>query len=319
MAKILVTGGSGFLGRHVVNRLVADGHSVVVPTRRRERAKHLIVLPAVDVLEADIHDEATLGRLVARCDAVVNLVGVLHSRSGAPYGPAFERAHVELLRKLVEACTRASVRRVIHVSAIGATADAPSEYLRSKAAGEEILLAARDKIDATVFRPSVIFGPDDRFMNVFAFLQRWSPMLFLVSPDARFQPVFVGDVAECIARAIADPLIARDSAHRNYDLGGPKQYTLRELVALAGRVSGHRRPIFGLGESLSMLQAWSLELLPVKLMSRDNIRSMKVPSVCDGPLPFGIKPVSLEAFAPTYLAGAFSRARYQTFRNQAGR
>ncbi len=319
MAKILVTGGSGFLGRHVVNRLVADGHSVVVPTRRRERAKHLIVLPAVDVLEADIHDEATLGRLVARCDAVVNLVGVLHSRSGAPYGPAFERAHVELLRKLVEACTRASVRRVIHVSAIGATADAPSEYLRSKAAGEEILLAARDKIDATVFRPSVIFGPDDRFMNVFAFLQRWSPMLFLASPDARFQPVFVGDVAECIARAIADPLIARDSAHRNYDLGGPKQYTLRELVALAGRVSGHRRPIFGLGESLSMLQAWSLELLPVKLMSRDNIRSMKVPSVCDGPLPFGIKPVSLEAFAPTYLAGAFSRARYQTFRNQAGR
>ena len=319
MAKILVTGGSGFLGRHVVNRLVADGHSVVVPTRRRERAKHLIVLPAVDVLEADIHDEATLGRLVARCDAVVNLVGVLHSRSGAPYGPAFERAHVELLRKLVEACTRASVRRVIHVSAIGATADAPSEYLRSKAAGEEILLAARDKIDATVFRPSVIFGPDDRFMNVFAFLQRWSPMLFVASPDARVQPVFVGDVAECIARAIADPLIARDSAHRNYDLGGPKQYTLRELVALAGRVSGHRRPIFGLGESLSMLQAWSLELLPVKLMSRDNIRSMKVPSVCDGPLPFGIKPVSLEAFAPTYLAGAFSRARYQTFRNQAGR
>lgn len=319
MAKILVTGGSGFLGRHVVNRMVADGHSVVVPTRQRERAKHLIVLPAVDVLEADIHDETTLARLVARCDAVVNLVGVLHSRPGVPYGPAFAQAHVELPRKLVQACTSADVRRVIHVSAIGAAADAPSEYLRSKAAGEEILLAARDRIDATVFRPSVIFGPDDRFMNLFACLQRWSPVMFLASPDARFQPVFVGDVAECIARAIANPAIARESAHRNYDLGGPKQYTLRELVALAGRLSGHRRLIVGLGESLSMLQAWSLELLPVKLMSRDNIRSMKVPSVCEGAFPFGIKPVSLDAYAPTYLAGAFSRARYQTFRNSAGR
>ena len=319
MSRILVIGGSGFLGRHVVNRLVADGHAVVVPTRRRERAKHLIVLPSVDVLEADIHDEATLSRLVSRSDAVVNLVGVLHSRPGAPWGPAFAQAHVELPRRLVEACTREGVRRVIHVSALGAAQDAPSEYLRSKAAGEEVFIAARDRIDATVFRPSVIYGPDDRFLNLFAGLQRYLPVLFLACPEAMFQPVHVGDVAECIARAIGDPAIARESAHRSYDLGGPKRYTLRELVRLAGAMSGHRRPIIGLGESLSMLQAASLEILPVKLMSRDNVRSMKVASVCDAAFPFGIVPVPLESIAPAWLAGAFSRGRYPRYRGMAGR
>ncbi len=319
MARILVTGGSGFLGRHLVNRLVADRHAVIVPARRRERAKHLIVLPSVDVLEADIHDEAVLTRLVSGCDAVVNLVGVLHGKPGTPWGPEFARAHVEVPQRLVAACERAGVRRLVHVSALGAAADAPSEYLRSKAEGEAILLAARDRIDATVFRPSVIFGSDDRFLNLFALLQRCSPLVFLSGPDARFQPVYVGDVVECIARAIGDPATARESAHRNYDLCGPQEYTLRELVALAGRISGHRRPIIGLGGTLSMLQAWSLEFLPVKLLSRDNLRSMKVPSVCNCAFPFGITPAALAAVAPTYLARAFPRARYQTFRNKAGR
>lgn len=319
MTRILVTGGAGFLGRHLVNRLCADGHMVVVPTRRRDHAKHLITLPTVDVLDADIHDERTLARLVSGCDAVVNLVGVLHSRPGEPYGPEFARAHVELPRRLVEACKQAGVRRLVHVSALGAAGDAPSEYLRSKAEGEAVLLAARDRIDATVFRPSVIFGPDDRFLNLFAQLQRCSPVVFLASPGARFQPVYVGDVAECIARAIGDPATARESAHRNYDLCGPHEYTLRELVALAGRLSGHRRPVIGLGETLSMLQAWSFEFLPVKLLSRDNLRSMKVPSVCSCEFPFGITPAALAAIAPGYLAHASSRDRYRTFRNQAGR
>lgn len=319
MARILVTGGSGFLGSHLVNRLVAEGHAVTVPTRRRDHAKHLIVLPSIDVLQADIHDDATLARLVAGSDAVVNLVGVLHSPSGAPYGPAFARAHVELPRRLIEACAKAGVRRLVHVSAIGADSGAPSEYLRSKADGEAALLAARDRIDATVFRPSVMFGPGDRFMNLFASLQRWTPVLFLACPEARFQPVYVGDVVECMARALGDPDTARKSAHRNYDLCGPQQFSLRQLAAYAGRVSGHRRPIIGLGASLSMLQAAALECLPLKLMSRDNVRSMQVPSVCDCEFPFGITPAALEAIAPTYLAQSFPRARYQTFRNQAGR
>src|SRR5262245_12938114 len=161
MARICVLGGAGFIGRHIVEQLVERGDVVVVPTRRRERSKHLITLPTVDVVEADVHDPAALERLFARCDAVINLVGVLHSRGGNPYGPDFARAHVELPQKVVAACVRARVPRLLHMSALHASADGPSEYLRSKADGEAALVAARGRIATTVFRPSVVFGPED--------------------------------------------------------------------------------------------------------------------------------------------------------------
>jgi NADH dehydrogenase len=315
MARICVLGGSGYIGRHLVAKLAAGGHRVVVPTRRRERARHLIMLPTVDVVQADIRDPAALERLLARCDAAINLVGVLQSRNGQPYGPGFAAAHVELPRRLVAACLAAKVPRLVHMSALKAAADAPSQYLRSKADGEAAIVAARAQLATTIFRPSVVFGPEDQFLNLFARLQRVLPVLFLASPDAQFQPVYVGDVAEAFVRALG----ADESHGKAYDLVGPKAYTLRELVAYAGEVSGHPRPIVGLGDRLSYLQAWLMELAPGKLMSRDNYHSMKLPNTSEAKLPFGILATPLEAIAPVYLKGLSPRSRYSEFRYHAGR
>ena len=316
MAKICVIGGSGFLGRHVIARLAAAGHFVTAPTRRFERAKHLLLLPTVEVVEARVLDEAALCKLVGGCDAVINLAGVLFSRPAAsadpPYGREFARAHVELPSLLVASCIKSNVSRLVHVSALGASADAPSEYLRSKAGGESAFAGARERLACTVFRPSVIFGPEDRFLNMFAQLQRWLPMLFLACPQARFQPVHVDDVAACITKSLFD----REAFHRSFDLCGPEVWTLREMVAFAGRASGNRRPIVGLSNGLSYAQACAMELLPVKLMSRDNVRSMRIDSVCRCEFPFGMRPIALET-AAAYLTREIPR--FSRLRGRAGR
>lgn len=314
--NVLAIGGSGFIGSHVVSLLAARGINVLVPTRRRERAKHLILLPTVDVVEADINAPGVLDDLVRGCDAVINLVGVLHSRpagvasdGGNRYGQDFFVAHVELAQRIGSACRAAGVRRVLHMSALGASRDAPSEYLRSKGAGEEAALAA-DDLAVTVFRPSVVFGPDDRFLNLFATLVALTPALWLASPDARFQPVYVGDVAQAMVQSLDDS----DAAGKRFDLCGPREYTLRELVEYVCRATGRRRLIIGLGPMLSSLQAWVLEKLPGKLVTRDNLRSMQVPSVSSAPLPYAIVATSLDAVTPFYLGHATPRARYGDFR-----
>ena len=147
MARICLLGGGGFIGRSVAEALVERAHAVIIPTRRREWTKrNLLMLPTVEVVDADIHDDATLDRLFAGCDAVINLVGVLHSKPGQPYGREFERVHVALAKRIVAACEKSGVRRLLHMSALGAAADAPSEYLRSKAAGAAMKDTAADNV-----------------------------------------------------------------------------------------------------------------------------------------------------------------------------
>ena len=320
---VLVVGGSGFIGRHLVAALAARGARVTVPTRRRERAKHLILLPTVEVVETDVRAPGALAPLAAGRDAIVNLAGVLHSRRGRPdergpndYGPDFAETHVELPQAIVAACRAAGVKRLVHMSAVGADPHGPSEYLRSKGIGEQAVLAA-DDLAVTVLRPSVIFGPEDRFLNLFALLAKLFLVLPLARPEARFQPVYVGDVV----RATLAALESREAAGKSYDLCGPREYTLRELVRFACAVTGRRRLVIGIPEGLATLQAWFLEHMPapLRLMTRDNLRSMTVPSVCERGFPFGIEPWQLEAAAASWLAPAGPRERYPRLRWRARR
>jgi uncharacterized protein YbjT (DUF2867 family) len=314
IGSVCVIGGSGFLGRRVVEHLAADEVFVRVPTRRRERAKQLILLPTVDVVNADVHDPRVLARLIAPVDAVINLVGILHQ---AP-GDTFERNHVELPRKIVAACREHAVKRLLHVSALKASLEAPSAYLRSKAEGEgQIRSAQATGLHTTVFRPSVVFGRDDHFLNMFAKLARLLPGLPLACPDARFQPIFVEDVARAIARSVGDSR----TFGQTFNLCGPRTYTLRELVEFVCRTLGLQRKVIGLNPTLSMLQASILEHLPGKVMTRDNIYSMRIDNTCEGGFPevFGFIPTPLEAVVPTYLAGVTPRTRYYWFRFRARR
>ena len=317
MNNILVLGGSGFVGRSLCERLVersgGAGGRIVVPSRRPARAKHIQLLPTVQVVPADVFDERQLAQLVSGCDAVVNLVAILHGSEAE-----FQRAHVELPRKLAAACNANGVRRLVHVSALGASASAPSRYQRSKAAGEAVLAAAG--LELTLLRPSVIFGEHDSFLNLFAALQAVFPVMPLAGAESRFQPVWVEDVAAAIVRCLDD----ETSIGLSLECTGPRVYTLRHLVRLAGLWSHHVRPVIGLPAALGRLQAAAMELLPgVPLMSRDNIDSMRVNNVASGQLPglerLRIVPAALESVMPVVLGRADGPARLEPWRARAGR
>jgi NADH dehydrogenase len=316
--SVVLFGGSGFIGSHLAARLSEQEIAVVVPTRHESRAMHLMPLPLIDIVEADLSDDATLRRLVAGRDAAINLVGILHSHRGRPYGPEFQRAHVELPRRIVAACAAEGVPRYLHMSALGADPNGPSMYQRSKGDGEA---AARSQpeVAATIFRPSVVFGPEDHFLNMFARLQRHLPVIPLAGATARFQPVYVRDVAEAYVRALLDG----HTRQAVYELGGPRIYTLAELVRLAGRYAGHERRIIPMPDVLARLQAGFFELLPgTPLITRDNLDSMKVDNVVNHSTKtltaeaLGIKLTALEAVAPSYLA---PNAPIDVLRARAGR
>ena len=315
--NLLLLGGTGFVGRSLCEKRVERARGgegrITVPSRQPQRAKAIQLLPTVEVVNADVHDEKQLARLVAGRDAVVNLVAILHGSEAA-----FQHVHVELPRKLARACQAAGVRRVVHVSALGAAANAPSRYLRSKAEGEAVLRAAG--LDLTVLRPSVIFGTEDRFLNLFARLQAFFPLMPLAGAGARFQPVWVNDVAQ----AIVNSLDRRDSIGQTYECVGPRVYTLAELVRLAGRWSGHERPVIPLPAALGQLQAMLMEWLPGEpLMSRDNLASMQVANVASGTHPgldaLGIQPTAQEGVLPEWLARGGGPARLDAWRRGAGR
>lgn len=310
MKKVLVLGGSGFVGRSVCEQLTRryPGIHLVVPTRRALRASHLRTLPGVEVAVADVHDAAGLTALARGCDAVVNLVAILHGKAAD-----FEAVHQRLAQNLVRAMRSAGVARLVHVSALGAASSAPSNYLRSKAAAEAALETSG--LAVTILRPSVIFGAHDRLLNLFARLQWLVPLVPLAGGQAHFQPVWVEDVAAAIVRVLGNP----SWAGRTVECCGPQVMTLAQIVRLAGRLAGHERPQLALPSWAGRAQALVFELLPgTPLVSRDNLDSLGLPSVASGRLPglveLGITPTPIGAVAPGYLAPGQGVARLDHWR-----
>jgi uncharacterized protein YbjT (DUF2867 family) len=315
MTRFLVLGGTGFVGRALCEKLSERSSSdrIVVPTRRLARGHSVQSLPTVDLVQAKLHDDAELLALVRGCDVVINLVAILHGSEAD-----FRQVHIELPRRLINACHGAGVKRLLHISALGVGPSAPSLYLRSKTAGEAVL--ATSGLDVTVLRPSVIFGAHDRFLNVFARLQSVAPLMPLAGSTAQFQPVWIEDVAAALVAAIDTPA----SVGQTYECAGPTVYTLAQLVRLAGRWSGHERPQIALPGWAGWLQAAAMEMLPGEpLMSRDNVLSMSAPNVATPGAPglqaLGITPTALEAVGPGYLGDLFQRQALDRWREGAGR
>lgn len=289
---ICVLGGSGFVGRHITRQLCAQGHSVRIPTRNPDQARRALAALPAEILAADVHDPARLAELFAGADVVINLVGILHQQ----HGQTFQQVHTDLPRKVIAAAQAAGIRRLLHMSALNAAPDGPSIYLRSK--GEAEILVQNSGLQAIIFRPSVIFGAGDSFLTLFARLAKWAPVMPLACADARFQPVWVEDVAHAFVHCLNDTA----SIGQRYDLCGPQVYRLRELVKIAAALRHAHPLILPLPRPAAWLQAAVMECLPVKLMTRDNFHSMQQDSVCNCAFPFGMDPAHLEDIAPQYLS-----------------
>ena len=314
LKRVCLIGGTGFVGRTVASQLSPSGVRIRVLTRHEQAAAPVKMLPTVEVMTGSPYDDASLDGALDDMDAVVNFVGILAEGGGR----TFQAAHVDLPRRIAEACHRQGVQHFLHVSALGASPTGPSAYQRSKGAGEEALKQAAGILPWTIFRPSLIFGEGDKSLNMFADLARVFPVIPLGRAGARFQPVWVDDVARAICAAIGD---AR-AFGQTYELCGPRAYTLEELVRLAAGMVGKRPRIVPLGHALANLQAAVFERLPGKMLTRDNLRSMSVDNVCDCAFPgiFGFQPAAIEAIMPQYISGAGSpRGRYARFRHYAGR
>ncbi len=309
--KIIILGGTGFIGRHICEKLIRAGHQVTVPTRKIENARAIQMLPGLQPVRCNVHDLQQLTQAAAGHEVLINLVAILHGSEAE-----FERTHVTLPQTIVAACKAAGISRVVQMSSLGANhvtpLDAPSQYLRSKGRGEQVF--AESGLDVTMLRPSVVFGEGDKLLNTFAQLQQAFPIMPLACADAQFQPVWVEDVAQAVVNAMTknyqnnSNLVSNHPSYlpKTFEITGPVKLSLRQLVSLAGQCVGAQRPILALPDALARVQAFVMEKLPgPTLMSRDNLASMSVPNVASGKLPglreLGIEASSIEAIAPRYL------------------
>jgi NADH dehydrogenase len=314
---VVVLGGTGFVGTELAGRLAARGDlRLRLLTRDPARARHLAVLPGVELVRGNVHEAAVLRREFAGADAVVNLVGILNESGFS--GRGFERAHADLAEKVVATASYERVPRLVHMSSLGAAEDGPSHYLRSKGRAEAHLRRAPAALQWTILRPSVIFGAQDSLTRRFASLLRLSGgVLPLARAGARLQPIHVGDVA----RAFEIALDGAATRGQSYDLGGPEVMTLRELVERVGAMAGTPARVIPLPDSISRVQAFLMDFVPGRPFSTDNYRSLSVDSVCreDGCARLGIRPVALGTLAPGWLGGRERNKRLARLRASGSR
>lgn len=309
--RVVLLGATGFVGHHVLPRLSADGHECLALSRYLMSCRDLSIIPRVELRQTDVYDPQKLAAAFSGADAVINMVGILNE-SGRR-GKGFHKAHVELAERVIEACRSAGVSRLIQVSALNA-GKGRSHYLRSKGQAEERIRQAAD-IDSTILQPSVIFGAGDSFFNRFAGLLRLAPLLPLACPDARMQPVWVGDVAAVVAACLSDD----STLGETLVLVGPRTYSLRELVEFTAHTIGRKARIVGLPDALSRLQGRLMDWVPGKPFSTDNYLSLQIDNTSDeNCLPrFGIRPRSIESVVPGYLRTSPRQQRLATFRQRA--
>lgn len=316
---ITVFGGSGFIGRHLIRRLARSGAVVRIATRHPSKAAFLKTAGAVGQivpLAVDVRRDDSVARAVRGSDVVINLIGILHPQGGWD----FATAHVDAPARIARVAKAEGVGRLIHVSAIGADADGTAEYARSKAAGEQAVLDAFP--DATILRPSIVFGPEDQFFNRFAAMAQVSPFLPLIGGGkTRFQPVYVGDVAEAIANAADDP----GAKGRTYELGGPRVYSFEELMRITLREIRRNRWLVPVPWNMAESLGGVLEKIPliappltrdqVELLRRDNVPSGSLPGLAE----LGVaQPAAVEVIVPTYLVRFIVGGTYTTTRKIQG-
>lgn len=312
--KICVIGGTGFIGSQLVFKLANRGYQVTVPTRRRERHRQFLVHKNIKLIEANPNDVNHLQRLFDDTDTVINMVGILNETCGA----TFPGTHVELTQRILSTMQTKGVTRLLHMSALNADATLKrGKYLRTKGEAENMITAA-NHVQATIFRPSVVFGRGDSFFNRFATLLRITPGLFpLACPNARFAPVFVDDVADAFIYALEHD----ESIGQRYNLCGPKVYKLSELVEYTAKQIGKNTRLWKLTDFMSRVQAFSLGLVPGKPFSMDNYYSLQIDSVCEHSAlaDMGISAHSIESVVPGYLGSQEPNTRNQRYRRHSRR
>jgi len=308
--RIVLVGASGFFGKHLLQALTHDGHECVVLTRCVSRRGTTGMVPGVELVQADVFDASVLAEQFAGADAVVSMAGVLNAGGGG--GQGFYRVHTELVEGIIKACQTSGVSRLLHVSALNA-GKGSSHYLQSKGDAEIRLNAAKD-INVSIFQPSVIFGRGDEFFNRFAGMLGLAPIMPLACPKARLQPVFAGDVSAAMVSALEDPLTWGQS----YELAGPQDFSLKELVQWTAKTMGLKRRVIGLPKPLSATMAAVMNLVPGKPFSWDNYQSLKTDNTSSRNdfASFGIEPRAIDTVVPDYLAGSLHQRRLQAFRRQ---
>ncbi len=295
--KVVIIGGNGFIGTNLVSSLSGGDYFVNVLVRKRERSKHLWLLPRTDVIEYE-NTVSSLKTKLVDTDIIINLVGVLQSSLGEPWGEEFDDAHVQLTKNIVGAAKSTGCNKIIHISALGSGHNAPSMYLRSKAAGEKILHDS--EFNVTILRPSVVFGSGDKFLTMFAKMHRFLPLIPLASYNSLFQPIYVGDLVKIIQLCMNQ----NTNENKIYDCVGPEVFSLGELVELAGILSRRKKLVVPLPDFIARFQAFIMEKIPgPTLLSRDNLNSASIPNISQNSENiFPLKnPTDIKSIAASYL------------------
>jgi len=309
---IAIFGASGFLGSSIVLALNQSNYRLKLFSRNKEKIKFWTVNPNIQIFDFNLDDLTQVKKDLKNTDVVINLLGILHQSKK----DSFDKIHHLWPSHLAKMMKELGIKRLLHVSALGAGSNAPSLYLKSKILGETALLKQKD-LYLTILRPSIIFGVKDNFINMFKLLVKWLPLIVLLSPQSKFQPIYIEDVSKIITKSLWD----KKTYGKVYELGGPDVYSLKEIIKLIIKSEKLQRLIIPLNKPLSYMFALSMEMLPIKILTRDNWRSMQVENVVDiqYATPYRYSQERLEHYLENKKNRPAMRAKYNFYRSKSGR